>query len=45
MGDHAPVPFRVLKQRSIVFGTVYLFLIAMPNFSVCTHWPADMSAR
>lgn len=35
MGDDASVPFIVLRQRSIASGAVYLFLIAMPNFSVC----------
>jgi MFS family permease len=34
MGDDAAVPFSVLRQRSIAFGTMYLFLSSMPNFSV-----------
>lgn len=34
MGDNACIPFRVLKQRSIASGVVYLFLFSMPNFSV-----------
>jgi hypothetical protein len=45
MGGHAYVPFRVLKQRSIAFGTIYLFWIAMSNFSVCPHLIASKSAR
>jgi hypothetical protein len=42
MGDDASVPFKILKQRSIASGAVYLFLIAMPNYSVgrilCYHF-------
>jgi hypothetical protein len=38
MGDDASVPFRVLGQRSIASGAVYLFFFAMPNFSVRIRW-------
>jgi hydrogenase-4 membrane subunit HyfE len=34
MGNDAIVPFAILGQRSIAFGTVYLFLFSMPNFAV-----------
>lgn len=34
MGDDASIPLKILKQRSIASGAVYLFFAAMPNFSV-----------
>jgi hypothetical protein len=30
------VPFVIFRQRSIAFGTVYLFFFSMPNFAVST---------
>jgi hypothetical protein len=41
MGDDASVPFRVLGQRSIASGAVYLFFFAGPNFSVRIYWFGD----
>jgi hypothetical protein len=37
MGDQASVPFRILRQRSIASGAVYLFMFSMPNFVVCAR--------
>ncbi|KAF2869455.1 permease of the major facilitator superfamily [Massariosphaeria phaeospora] len=44
MGEDASVPFCVLKQRSIAFGTVYLFLFSMPNFSYGVYIPLFFQA-
>jgi hypothetical protein len=37
MGDQASVPFRILQQRSMASGAVYLFMFSMPNFAVCAR--------
>ncbi|KAF2678928.1 MFS general substrate transporter, partial [Lentithecium fluviatile CBS 122367] len=44
MGDDACIPFAVLKQRSIAFGTVYLFMLSMPNFSYGVYIPLFFQA-
>jgi hypothetical protein len=45
MGDDASVPFRIIKQRSIASGAMYLFFIAMPNYSVSRHSSMPFCAR
>ncbi|KAF2120122.1 major facilitator superfamily-domain-containing protein [Lophiotrema nucula] len=44
MGNDAAVPFRILRQRSIAFGAVYLFLFSMPNFSYGMYVPIFFQA-
>lgn len=34
MGEDATIPFRVLKQRSILYASAFLFFIAMSNYVV-----------
>lgn len=34
MGEDATTPLRVLKQRSILFGSLFLFTSAMPAYVV-----------
>jgi hypothetical protein len=37
MGENATIPLRVLKQRSILFASAFLFFIAMSNYVVSSR--------
>lgn len=38
-GDDAIIPFRILKQRSILVGSNFLFFFGMLNYVVCRAPP------
>ena len=38
MGENATIPLRVLRQRSILFGSLFLFFIAMSGYIVRPSW-------
>lgn len=37
VGDQATIPIRVLKQRSVLAGSLFLFFLQMTNFTVSLH--------